>query len=72
MMVVDELTELKDGKLQRVCRSGGKSYAKAGAIVDLLFEDAERVVEGVREAAPRLLGVHLERENERLRKFIGK
>ena len=70
--MVDELTELKDGKLQRVCRRGGKSYAKAGAIVDLLFEDAECVVEGVRNAAPRLLADQIGRENERLRKFIGK
>ena len=63
VMVVDELTELKDGKLQRVCRCGGKSYAKAGAIIDMLFEDADRVVEGVRKAAPRLLADQIGREN---------
>ena len=72
VMIIDELTELKDGKLQRVCRRGGKSFAKAGAIIDMLFQDADRIVEGVRKAAPRLLADQIGRENERLRKFIGK
>lgn len=61
-----------DGKLESICRRGGKSYAKAGAIIDMLFKDADRIVEGVRKAAPRLLAVQLKRENKRLRKFIGK
>lgn len=61
-----------DGELESICRRGGKSYAKAGAIVDMLFKDADRIVEGVRNAAPRLLADQIGRENERLRKFIGK
>lgn len=61
---------MRDGELESMCRYGGKSYAKGGAIIDMLFEDAERVVDGVREAAPRILGVQLERENERLKMVI--
>ena len=61
-----------DGELESICRSGGKSYAKAGAIIDMLFKDAHRIIEGVRNAAPRLLADQIGIENERLRKFIGK
>lgn len=59
-----------DGKLESVCRLGGKSYAKAGAIIDMLFKDADRIVEGVRKAAPRLLADQIERENKRLRNLL--
>ena len=61
-----------DGELEAIFRRGGKSYSKAAAIVGMLFKDADRIVEGVGKAAPRLLAVQLERENERLRKLIGK
>lgn len=61
-----------DGELESICRLGGKSYAKVGAIIGLLFKDTDRIVEGVRNAAPRLLADQIGIENERLRKFIGK
>lgn len=59
-----------DGKLESICRRGGKSYAKAGAIIYMLFQDTDRIIEGVRNAAPRLLVDHLERENQRLRNLL--
>lgn len=61
-----------DGKLESICRRGGKSYAKAGAIIDMLFKDEDRIVEGVRNTDPRILADQIGRENERLRKFIEK
>lgn len=61
-----------DGELESICRSGGKSYAKGGAIIGLLFKDTDRIVDGVGKAVPRLLADQIGRENERLRKFIGK
>ena len=59
-----------DGELESVCRCGGKSYAKAGAIIDMLFKDADRIVGGVGNAAPRILADQIGRENERLRRVI--
>ena len=33
-----------DGELESICRCGGKSYAKAGEIIDMLLKDADRIV----------------------------
>ena len=61
-----------DGKLESICRRGGKSYAKAGAIIYMLFQNTDRIIEGVRNAAPRLLADQIGIENERLRNLLEK
>lgn len=58
-------------EIEQLCR-GGKSYAIAEALLCNALQDCEKLVQGVRKAAPRILADKLKRDNERLRKAFEK
>lgn len=51
---------------------GGKSYAVAEAILNLVFHDCERLVEVTKRDMPRILADQLGKENEQLNKIFRK
>lgn len=57
-------------EIEFLCR-GGKSYAVAEAILNHALQEGERLVEGVKKAAPRILAKHLERKTDDLEKLLG-
>lgn len=62
---------MTDEEIKSLCR-GGKSYAVAEALLCNALQDCEKLVEGVRKAAPRILADKLKRDNEQLSKLLGK
>lgn len=60
---------MTDEEIKYLCRNG-KSYAVAEAIANIALQDCEKLVEGVKKAAPRILADQLKRENKQLRKLF--